>query len=44
MKWLEILILVLIAAYCAYIIFGKKKRGCCGDCRACQGCAEKDKK
>ena len=44
MKLFEILLLVLIAAYCAYVIFGKKKRCCCGDCAKCQGCADRDKK
>lgn len=41
MKWFEILILVLVVAYCAYIIFGKKKHGCSGNCSACQGCTNK---
>lgn len=43
MKWFEILLLVLVAAYCAYVIFGKKKRGCCGDCTRCRDCGNKDK-
>lgn len=42
MKWFEILLVVLIAAYCLYVIFGKKKHGCCGDCAKCQGCKSKE--
>ena len=43
MRWYDVAILVLIAAYCAYVIFAKKKGGCCGDCGKCQGCAHKEK-
>ena len=35
---MDIAILVLIVAYTAYIIFGRKKKGCCGDCSKCCGC------
>lgn len=42
MTWFEILLVVLIAGYCAYVIFGKKKHGCCGDCGNCSGCAKKE--
>ena len=44
MTWLEIALLVLVLGYCAYIIFGKKKHGCSGNCGSCQGCAHKEKK
>jgi len=44
MSWLDYLVIALVAGYCAYILFSKKKRGCggcsgcCADCRsrACQ--------
>ena len=31
-------ILLIIGIYLAYIIFGKKRRSCCGDCGSCRGC------
>lgn len=35
----DYLILAAILAYCAWQIFGnKKKGGCCGDCSSCAGC------
>ncbi len=39
MTWLDIVLIVLIAAYCAYIVLSKKKYGCCGDCSKCSGYA-----
>ncbi|MBE7001415.1 MAG: FeoB-associated Cys-rich membrane protein [Ruminococcaceae bacterium] len=44
MKWFEILILAAVIGYCAYIVFGKKKRGCNGNCSQCSGCSSKNNK
>jgi len=41
MSWLDIAIVVLTVGYCAYIIFAKKKGGCCGNCSNCPGCGKK---
>ena len=41
MMWYDIAVVVLIVGYCAYIIFGKKKGGCCGNCSECRGCNSK---
>jgi len=41
MTWLDVLLLVLIAGYCTYIIFGKKKHSCGGNCANCCGCDRK---
>ncbi|MBQ3492225.1 MAG: FeoB-associated Cys-rich membrane protein [Oscillospiraceae bacterium] len=40
MNWLDITIIVLVVAYGAYVLFGKKKHGCCGDCGNCPGCKQ----
>ncbi len=44
MNLLEIGLMVLIIGYCAYILFGKKKRGCSGNCAGCSCCGCKEKK
>ena len=44
MTWFDVLLLVLVLSYCTYIIFGKKKRGCCSNCANCSGCGHKEKK
>ena len=44
MKWLDIVLLVLIVGYCAYVIFVKKKKGCGGNCSDCAGCFRQEKK
>lgn len=37
----DYLILAAILGYCAWQIFGKKKKGgCCGNCSACSGCTK----
>ena len=41
MKWLDVVLLVLIASYSTYIIFAKKKTRCSGDCGNCKGCVDK---
>lgn len=38
MNWLDVFVIALIAGYCAYILFSKKKGGCGGCCANCQGC------
>ncbi len=38
------ILVILIAAYGGYVLFSKKKTGCCGDCSRCAGCAEKKEK
>ena len=43
MKWADIAILVLIAGYCAYILFAKKRRGCSGCCENCRNCSCNEK-
>ena len=43
MSLIDILLLVLIASYCAYIVFAKKTNTCCGDCSKCRGCSESKK-
>lgn len=35
MDWI---LIALIAGYGLYILFSKKKKGCCGDCSKCGGC------
>ena len=32
------ILLALIGAYAVYVLFFKKKSGCCGDCCHCAGC------
>ena len=43
MKLLDIVFLVLIIGYCAYIVFTGKKAGCSGQCDRCGGCCSKKK-
>lgn len=39
MSWIDWLLCALILGYCVFVLFRrKKKRGCCGDCTACQEC------
>lgn len=35
MDWL---LVALIAGYCLYVLLGKKKKDCCGDCSKCSSC------
>lgn len=37
MDWI---LLVPVLVYSLYVIFGKKKKGCCGDCSKCSGCKQ----
>lgn len=38
MSVMDWILLGLIGAYCVFVLFFKKKKGCCGDCSACSGC------
>jgi len=38
MTWLDVLLLATLGGYVVYLIFGRKKSGCCGDCGHCSGC------
>lgn len=37
----DYILLGLILGYCLYVLFGRKKKGCCGDCAKCGGCGKK---
>lgn len=41
MGLIEWILIVLIAGYSLYVLFGKKKKGCCGDCSQCSTCNQK---
>lgn len=35
-------ILALILGYGGWCLFGKKKKGCCGNCSGCTGCDRRE--
>lgn len=39
---MDYVLLGLILGYTAYVLFFRKKRGCCGNCARCAGCRKKD--
>lgn len=44
MRWYDIVVLLLVLGYCAYVLLRKKKGGCSGNCANCKGCAHSKKK
>ena len=38
---MDYILLFLIAGYGIHVLFGRKKKGCCGDCANCGGCDRK---
>jgi hypothetical protein len=38
------ILILLIAGYACYVIFSKKKSGCCGDCSRCSNCHKNNEK
>lgn len=41
MDWI---LLLLIALYAGFVLFSKKKKGCCGDCTRCSSCTKDHEK
>lgn len=41
MDWI---LLLLIALYMGFVLFSKKKNGCCGDCSQCSSCQGRNEK
>lgn len=37
----DVILIVLILGYCAYVLLSKKKHGCSGNCSQCGGCGQK---
>ncbi len=41
MNALDVILVVMIVGYCAYVLLSKKKHGCSGNCSQCSGCERK---